>query len=65
MAFQMELEPWVHYVPIAENFSDLYRNIDWIFKNPEKCEEIVDNAIDFFKKRLNPEYVRLKTYEQL
>ena len=65
MAFQMELEPWVHYVPIAENFSDLYRNIDWIFKNPEKCEEIIDNAIDFFKKRLNPEYVRLKTYEQL
>lgn len=65
MAFQMELEPWVHYVPIAENFSDLYRNIDWIFKNPEKCEQIVENAITFFREKLNPDYVDIKTYEQL
>jgi hypothetical protein len=58
MGFQYELKPWVHYVPISDDFSDLVINIDWIFSNPEKCKEIVFNALELYKTKLDPEYVK-------
>lgn len=60
MGFQYELEPWVHYVPISEDFSDLIININWVFENPEKCNNIIENALKFYKTKLNPDYVKDK-----
>ena len=60
MGFQYEMKPWVHYVPIKDDFSDLVININWIFSNPEKCKEIVVNALEFYKTKLDPEYVKSK-----
>ncbi len=44
------LEPWVHYVPLSEDYSDLDTIIEWCRKNDDKCQEIVKNANIFMKQ---------------
>ena len=41
---ESKLKPWVHYVPLAEDFSDLIEKFQWAEKNPDKCIEIIKNA---------------------
>ena len=36
---QMDMKPWVHYVPLTEE------GIRWIFDEPEKVDEIIRNAL--------------------
>jgi hypothetical protein len=44
------LQPWVHYVPLADDYSDLDKIVDWCRNNDEKCQEIVRNANNFMKQ---------------
>jgi hypothetical protein len=34
------LEPWVHYIPLAQDFSDLEEKARWCLTNLRKCEDI-------------------------
>ena len=52
------LEPWVHYVPLADDYSDLDKIVDWCRNNDEKCQEIVKNANNFMKQFENIEVER-------
>ncbi len=36
--------PWVHFVPIAEDASDIMDVFDWCEKNQATCEKISSNA---------------------
>jgi len=47
------LEPYVHYVPIKEDLSDLADKIEWCKKNDEKCRIISENAYNFYQKYIN------------
>ena len=42
--------PWVHYVPINDDFSNLQEMYCWCEQNQDKCEEIVKNAKELFQK---------------
>lgn len=44
------LKPYVHYVPLNDDQSDLDNILEWCKLNDEKCEEIVKNANDFMKQ---------------
>ena len=46
------LVPYEHYVPVREDLSDLIEQIKWCRDNDEKCQQIVQNAKDFFQKYL-------------
>jgi hypothetical protein len=35
-----QLVPWVHYVPLAQDYSDLEDKARWCLANPKKCEAI-------------------------
>jgi len=35
-----QLEPWVHYIPLAQDFSDLEEKTRWCLVNLDKCEAI-------------------------
>lgn len=52
------LEPWVHYVPLADDYSDLDKIVGWCRNNDDKCQEIVKNANNFMKQFENPEVER-------
>ena len=42
--------PWVHYVPINDDFSNLQEMYCWCEENQDKCEEIIKNAKELFQK---------------
>jgi hypothetical protein len=50
--FSDELKPYVHYVPINSDLSDLYDQIKWCKQNDEKCREIAENAKQFYNTYL-------------
>jgi len=37
-------QPWVHFVPLARDFSDLEEKFNWCEANPDRCREIIANA---------------------
>lgn len=45
--FQALLKPWVHYVPVKNDFSDLLERIEWANENEDVIREIVQNAQEF------------------
>ena len=51
--YQPLLKPWIHYVPIKKDLSDLVDKIDWCKKNDNKCKIIANNALEFYKKYIN------------
>ena len=42
--FYHRLRPWVHYVPVRADLSDLEQIIDWCYANDEQCAWIAGNA---------------------
>ena len=38
------LQPYIHYIPIKSDLSDLLEKIKWCIDNDEKCKEIANNA---------------------
>lgn len=50
-----DVKPFVHYIPVKEDLSDLIEMLDWAEKNEEKCKEIAKNAQVFAKENLTRE----------
>lgn len=46
------LEPYVHYVPVKSDLSNLIDQIKWCQKNDNKCKIIAQNAFNFYTKYL-------------
>jgi len=49
------LKPYVHYIPIKYDFSDLETNILWCRNNDDKCKKIVENAKQLYNKYFTKE----------
>jgi len=41
--------PWVHYVPVKQDLSDLLSNIKWLRDNDDKAYEIAQNGKALYK----------------
>jgi hypothetical protein len=41
------LKPWVHYIPIKSDLSDLIQMIQWCQLNDDICQKIAENAYNF------------------
>ena len=67
--FTEYLEPFVNYVPVKYDLSDLKEKIRWILDNDEKSKEIAQNAFkfskDFFSPSFQQKYLRDKINEIL
>ena len=51
--YRKMLKPWVHYVPVKKDLSDLIDIIKWCKHNDEKCRQISLNALEFYRKYLS------------
>lgn len=49
------LEPYVHYVPVKDDFSDLLNQKLWCDQHPQKCKKIIKNAQAFVQPFRNEE----------
>ena len=52
-----DLKPYVHYVPVNNDFSNLNEQIKWCQINQDKCKQIIYNARNFVLENLNFEKV--------
>jgi hypothetical protein len=52
------LKPYVHYVPLADDYSDLDKIVEWCRDNDDKCQEIAINASNFMEQFENREVER-------
>jgi hypothetical protein len=50
-------KPFVHYLPIKRDLSDLLEVIQWCLENDDKAKKIAENAIAFYKKYLSKEHI--------
>lgn len=49
------LEPWVHYVPVKDDFTDLLEIKKWCDANPDICKSIIENANQYANEFVNEE----------
>lgn len=59
--FYHELKPWIHYVPIKADLSDLVQRILWCKENDDICEIIANNALNYARENFTKE----KTYDYM
>ena len=52
-AMEDTLEPYVHYIPLKDDFSDVDKQIIWANNNQEKCKKIICNANKFIQQFLD------------
>lgn len=53
--FSNMLKPYVHYVPVKEDLSNIIDQIKWCRKNDDKCKKISENAKQFYNTYLQKE----------
>ena len=53
------LTPWVHFIPIRTDLSDLCEKVQWARNNEEKSRAIGENARKFILDKLNKDIINL------
>ena len=53
--FTRDLKPFVHYIPVKEDLSDLEEMYDWAEAHPEECKQIAKNALEYAQNNLTRE----------
>lgn len=48
------LEPFVHYIPLADDFSDVEERVKWAVDHDDECIEISNNASLFMSQFMDP-----------
>lgn len=59
-----DLVPFVHYIPVKEDLSDLIEKLDWAEANPESAKAIAINAQNYAKAHLTRK-AALKKYTEI
>ena len=55
--FTRLFEPWIHFVPIANDYSDLAEKLDWCRSHDDKCRSIARSARQRAESVYRPEHV--------
>jgi len=63
--FYEELVPWVHYIPIQNDLSDLVEKIEWAKTHDEEARKIGENGRIFAQTHLMPDQIVLYCYKVL
>ena len=48
--FYDDFKPWVHYIPVKDDFSDLDLQWAWCEAHQEECQQLIKNAKALFQK---------------
>ncbi len=55
--FYSSLKPYVHYVPIKKDLTDIFDKIEWLKSHDEEAHKISINAQNFIRNELMPEHI--------
>jgi hypothetical protein len=53
--FQSQLQPWIHYVPVARDFSDLNARLEWLGDHQAEAQKIGEAGRDWAQRHLQPD----------
>ena len=59
------LQPWIHYIPVESDLSDLVDKIIWAKQNDLECQKIAKNGREFALSHFMPEHIALYCYKVL
>ena len=48
--FYDEYQPWIHYVPVDDDFANIQERFQWCESHPEECEKMIANCLALFQK---------------
>jgi len=51
-ALETQLKPFLHYIPVEQDLSDLHEKLEWAKQNEQACREISDRATKFMSNFL-------------
>lgn len=51
--YRKRLKEYVHYVPVKRDLSDLTEKIEWCLGHDKECQEIAQNALEFYRTYLS------------
>jgi len=54
--FSHLITPYVHYIPVKYDLSNIIEQIEWVKNNNEKAKVIANNALSFSEKYFSSEY---------
>lgn len=63
--FYGTIKPYEHYIPVEENLSDLFTQLEWAKNHDEECQRISENARKLAAEVLSPEAIYLYLYQLL
>jgi len=63
--FSHLIEPFVHYVPVQYDLSDLVEKIEWVRNNDDAARTVATNALAFSRTYFSREYQRKHIVENL
>lgn len=63
--FHSALRPWIHYIPIKQDLSDVFEKLQWAKDHDEEVKQIAENGRQFAKENLMPEHLYLYCYKVL
>ena len=55
--FYPAMKPYVHYVPINEDLSNIFQQLDWMKTHDDELKQISANAQNFVRNNLMPEHI--------
>ena len=64
---ETHLIPYIHYIPVKDDFSDLEEKMKWCDHNEEECLDIIKNSreyIEIFLDEQNEDVIMKKVIEQ-
>lgn len=63
--FYGTIQPYVHFIPVAEDISDIFTQLEWAKAHDEECRKISENARQLAADVLTEESVYLYFYRLL
>lgn len=60
----IQMKPWIHYIPIKEDLSDLIEKYEWAESHTKECEIILQNLKKYVDEKLNSNYIN-KYFEDI
>ena len=63
--FQNDYIPWVHYVPVKDDFSNIKEQYEWCESHQKECEEMIKKCKILFEKAYRYQNVIDYTVEKI
>lgn len=63
--FYGAIKPFIHFIPVAEDLSDLLSQLEWAMNHDNECRRISENARQFASENLTQESAYLYMYRLL